>query len=102
MKTVDIDSIIGREELIARETQAGRQGLAVYVKALRELTPEGRIARAFRLTEEVKQIAIAGIRSRNPDASEEEVQQIYVNQKLAIHGTSLEEIRQEQKEALDR
>ena len=56
------------------------------------------IAKAFQLTEEVREVMRAGIRNRNPNASEDEIQHLSINQLLAAHGTSLEEIRSKQKE----
>ncbi|WP_145219744.1 hypothetical protein [Planctomycetes bacterium TBK1r] len=86
------------EDRIAMETEAGRESLRVWRDIWRNMTGEQRIAKAFQLTEEVRQVMRAGIRSRNPEASEEHIQYLYVNQLLAAHGTSLEQIKHQQKE----
>ncbi|QDV46663.1 hypothetical protein Enr13x_65720 [Stieleria neptunia] len=86
------------EDRIAAETEAGRESLRVWRNIWRNMTGEQRIAKAFQLTEEVRQVMRAGIRSRNPEASEAQIQHLYVNQLLAAHGTSLEHIKHQQKE----
>lgn len=91
------DATIKLEDQIAGETEAGRESLRVWSDVWRNMTGEQRIAKAFQLTEEVRQVMRSGIQSRNPDASEEEIQRLYVNQLLSAHGTSLEEIRAKQR-----
>ena len=91
-------SSVPLEDRIAAETEGGREALRVWREIWRNMTGEQRIAKAFQLTEEVRQVMRAGIQSRNPDASEDKIQQLHVNQLLAAHGTSLEEIRIKQKE----
>ncbi len=101
MSSGDIDSIIGREEWIARQSAAGREADRVWLKVLQSMTPSKRLEKAFQLSEEVRQVTLAGIRSRYPDDSEEEVRQRLVDQLLAVHGTSLAEICRKQKEERD-
>ncbi|MCA9138219.1 MAG: hypothetical protein KDB00_15715 [Planctomycetales bacterium] len=95
-------SSVPLEDQIAAETEGGRDALRIWREIWRNMTGEQRIEKAFRLTEEVRQVMRAGIRSRHPHASEDEIQLLYVNQLLAAHGTSLEEIRTKQKEEQSR
>ncbi len=39
----------------------------VYFQRLREMTPQERLAQAFRLTERARRLTEAGVRSRHPD-----------------------------------
>ncbi|MDV6030981.1 MAG: hypothetical protein F9B45_12940 [Phycisphaera sp. RhM] len=80
------------------ETEARRESLRVWRDIWRNMTGEQRIAKAFQLTEEVRQVMRAGIRSRNPEASEEHIQYLCVNQLLAAYGPPLEQIKHQQKE----
>mgnify|MGYP006908257610 FL=1 len=64
---------------------------------MRSLPGEQKSAKAFELTESTRQIMRAGIRCSHPEASEDEIQRIYVDRLLHCHGTSLAEIRQKQK-----
>ena len=95
-------SSVPLEDRMAAETEGGREALRVWRDIWRNMTGEQRIAKAFQLTEEVRQVMQAGIRSRHPHASEDTIQHLYVNQLLAAHGTSLEEIRTKQKEERQR
>lgn len=97
-----LPSTIPLEDRIAAESEGGREALRVWQHVWQNMSGEQRIAKAFQLTEEVRQVTRAGIRSRNPDASEDEIQRLYVDQMLAAHGTSLEEIRIKQMEERDR
>ncbi len=53
---------------------------AVYLAALRRMTPEGRLLKAFELTEQSHELLRAGIRQRFPDAGPAEQQRIYLEQ----------------------
>jgi hypothetical protein len=50
----------------------------LYLEALRRLTPEQRLLKAFELTELTHELLRAGVRQRFPDAGEDEVQRIYL------------------------
>ena len=76
-----------------RQTEAGREALAVMHQVSRSLSGEQKVAKAFELTEATRQIMRAGIRDANPKASEEEIQEIYVERLLSFSGISLREIR---------
>ncbi|MEM9586432.1 MAG: hypothetical protein AAGA03_04055 [Planctomycetota bacterium] len=84
------------EDRIASETEAGREALEVWRQVNRGMTGEQRLQKAFELTESTRQIMRAGLRARNPNASDEEIQAMYVDTLLGYHGTSLAEIRQKQ------
>ena len=90
------------EDRIAAETPSGREALQVWREVWAKMSGQQRIEKAFQLTAEVRQFMRAGLRQRNPSASDEEIQQIYVDHLLATHGTSLGEIRSKQKEELER
>ena len=81
---------------IAMSTEAGREGLAVWDEVMRSMPGEQRVAKAFELTETTHQLMRAGIRQSNPDASETEIQEMYVDRLLHYHGTSLAEVRLKQ------
>jgi len=90
------------ERQIAMSTEAGREGLAVRDQVMRSMTGEQKVAKAFELTETTRQIMRTGIRSANPDASEAEIQEIYIDRLLHYHGTSLAQVRREQRESSKR
>jgi len=46
---------------------------ARYHELLRRMPPEGRLEAAMRLSRAVRELAVAGIRQRHPDACDEEV-----------------------------
>jgi hypothetical protein len=50
----------------------------LYLEALRRLTPEQRLLKAFELTELSHELLRVGVRQRFPDAGEDEVQRIYL------------------------
>ena len=85
-----------RETEIAMETEAGRQGLAVWWRAQDQMTGEQRLLKALELTETSRQVMRDGIRQQNPHASEAEIQELYVDRLLSFHGLSLDEIRHRQ------
>jgi hypothetical protein len=87
-----------REHRIAMETEAGREGLAVWRRVVSSMTGPQKVAKAFELTEVTRQIMRAGIRRQHADASESEIHEMYVDRLLQYHGTSLAEVRQKQRE----
>ena len=50
----------------------------LYLEALRRLTPEQRLLKAFELTELSRDLFCAGLRQRFPEADEAELQRIYL------------------------
>ncbi|MEL6106405.1 MAG: hypothetical protein AAFU85_10225 [Planctomycetota bacterium] len=86
------------EDQIAMETEHGREMLRVRREVWRKMTGAQRLEKSFRLTEDMRELARAGLRRRYPDASEDEIMRMDADRMLAIHGTSLEEIRRKQEE----
>ena len=89
------------EYQIAMSTDAGREAIAVWQRIMREMPPEKKLEKAFELTELTRQTMREGIRMAHPEASEEELQRMYVDRLLSYHGTSLEEIRKLQAEEME-
>lgn len=52
----------------------------LYLEALRRMTPEQRLLKAFELTEQSHELLRAGVRHRFPAASLAEQQRIYLEQ----------------------
>jgi hypothetical protein len=50
----------------------------LYLEALRRLTPEQRLLKAFELTELSRELLRAGLRRRYPEAGEDELQRLYL------------------------
>ena len=57
----------------------------LYLEALRRLTPEQRLLKAFELTELSRELLRAGLRQRFPEASEAELQRIYLERLERCH-----------------
>ena len=85
------------ERQIAMSTEAGREGLAVWQHVLESMAGERKLAKAFELTEMTRQLMRDGIREANPDASEAQIQELYVDRLLQYQGTSLAEVRRKQR-----
>lgn len=49
------------------------EAAAAYYEALRRMTPEERFRRALRLSDELREVLVAGIRQRHPDYDEQTV-----------------------------
>ena len=80
------------------ESAAGREGLAVWRRTVKRMSREQKIAKAFELTELTREMMREGIRADHPDATEPEIQQIYVDRLLSFHQLSLAQIRRWQAE----
>jgi len=57
----------------------------LYLEALRRLTPEQRLLKAFELTEMSRELFRAGLRQRFPEADEAELQRIYLERLEQCH-----------------
>jgi hypothetical protein len=55
-----------------------RPNRQIYLEALRRLTPEQRLLKAFELTDLSRELFRAGLRRRFPQASEAELERIYL------------------------
>ncbi len=63
--------------------QKPRPNQQLYLEALRRLTPEQRLLKAFELTDLSRDLFRAGLRQRFPDASEGELQRMYIERLTA-------------------
>ena len=61
------------------------QNRRLYIEILRRMTPEQRLRKALDLTRFVREIARAGIRSRNPELTSGEIDRLAVEQLLRCH-----------------
>lgn len=57
----------------------------VYLRALRAMTPERRLAKAFELSDTARGLFREGLRRRLPDLSEEEFHAIYLERLALCH-----------------
>ena len=57
----------------------------LYLEALRRLTPEQRLLKAFELTELSRELLRAGIWQRFPEAGEAQLQRIYLERLEECH-----------------
>ena len=81
------------EHQIALESEAGREAQRLWLKMLREMPGEVKLKKACEITDHVRSLMRAGLKEQNPDLSEEELQEMYVDRLLGIHGWSLQKIR---------
>jgi len=58
---------------------------ALYLETLRRMTPEQRLLKALELTELSRDLFRAGLRWRFPEATEAELQGIYLERMTACH-----------------
>jgi hypothetical protein len=49
-----------------------------YVEVLRRMTPEQRLMKALELSETSRELTRAGLRERFPDATEEDIQRLFL------------------------
>jgi hypothetical protein len=54
-----------------------RPNHAVYLRVLRNMTPEERLQKAFELSELARQLFLCGLRKRFPDLSPEEIDRLF-------------------------
>lgn len=90
------------EHQLLSETESGREALAVMERIARSQTGSQRIAKAIELTEITRRIMRDGIRAMHPEASESEIQAMYVDRLLSCHGTSVAQLRAAQAAELGR
>ena len=57
----------------------------IYLATLRRMSPQQRLAKAFELSDNARQLFRDGLRHRFPDLSEEELQQLYLNRLALCH-----------------
>ena len=84
------------ERDIAMASAAGREAIQVRQRILRQMTEEQRFRKAVELTETTRQIMRDGLRDMYPEASEEDIQRLYVDRLLSCHGTSRAALKRQQ------
>ena len=57
----------------------------IYIEALRRMTPEERLLKAFELSEFGKELFLAGLRERFPGFAEEEIRKVYLERISKCH-----------------
>jgi hypothetical protein len=62
-----------------------RPNHAIYIKALRRMSPEARLLTAFELSEFSRQLFLQGLRRRFPDKSEAEIHRLYLERHDKCH-----------------
>jgi hypothetical protein len=80
------------EDQLAVSSHGGREGLAIWHQIMQEMPGEQKVAKSFELTELTREIMRAGIRDAHPHASEEVIQQIFVDRLLSLQGISLDKL----------
>jgi len=65
-----------------RPLDTSPEAWAVFLDIQRRMTPGEKIARVFELSALVKAMAVAGLRQRYPEASEEEIRMRAIRQRL--------------------
>lgn len=70
------------ESLVAPKARPNHQ---LYLQALRRLTPEQRLLKAFELTEMSRALFRDGLRIRFPEASHDELERIYLERLEKCH-----------------
>jgi hypothetical protein len=62
-----------------------RPNHSLYIRILREMTPEQRLNKAFELSEFSKALFWAGLRQRNPELNEEELHKLMLERLGKCH-----------------
>ncbi len=62
-----------------------RPNHTVYIQALRRMTPEERLLKAFELSEFSKGLFLKGLHTRFPELSEEAIRKIYLKRLDKCH-----------------
>ncbi len=58
---------------------------AIYIRALRKMSPEARLLKAFELSGFTRELFITGLRMRFPALPEEEINRIYLERIAKCH-----------------
>jgi hypothetical protein len=77
---IEIEALFGREVggLIRGMKVKDRPNQKMYIQALRRMTPEKRLLKAFELTQFSEELFLQGLHRRFPDLSEEAITKIYL------------------------
>jgi hypothetical protein len=65
-----------------------RPNHTIYIRALRRMSPEQRLAKAFELTEFSKQLFLHGLRRRFPDMEEKKFHGLFLERLGKCHNRS--------------
>jgi hypothetical protein len=65
-----------------------RSNHKIYIRVLRQMTPEARLLKAFELSEFAVQLFAHGLRKRFPELSEDEFRQLYLKRLDKCHNRS--------------
>ena len=84
--------MIDPELEIARSTAAGREMLAVWEAAKRRQTGEDNLAKSIELTEMTRSLRKAGLRAEHPEATDAQIERMFSDELLAIHGYTRAEL----------
>lgn len=57
----------------------------IYIQALRRLTPEARLNKAFELTQMTRDLFFRGLHRRFPDLSDEAIKKVYLERLEKCH-----------------
>lgn len=57
----------------------------IYIQALRRMSPEKRLLKAFELSQFSRDLFMLGLRRRFPDLSEEEIRKLYLERLDKCH-----------------
>lgn len=62
-----------------------RPNHAMYIRALRRMSPEARLLKAFELSEFSRRLFLRGLRRRFPDKSDAEIHKLYLERLDKCH-----------------
>ena len=62
-----------------------RPNHSLYLKSLRQMTPEQRLAKVFELSRFTKELFLQGLQKRFPDKGETEIKEIYLQRLLKCY-----------------
>ena len=62
-----------------------RPNRKLYIEILRRMTPQQRLLKSFELTQMSRDLLRAGLRSRFPDATDEQIHRMYLERLAKCH-----------------
>ncbi|MFH1423138.1 MAG: hypothetical protein ABIH42_10555 [Planctomycetota bacterium] len=63
----------------------GKNAHRIYIQALRKMSPEAKLMKAFELSQFSKDLFMCGLRKRFPGLTEEEIHKIYLKRLEKCH-----------------
>lgn len=61
---------------------------AKYIEVMRSISPEAKLLKVFEMQDLARDLAMHGLRTRNPKASEDELQQMYLRLLNRCHNSN--------------